>query len=44
MDYIMVLNYKDQDYILLYGVGETDEFKAFVDSIDEKLWGVPKIE
>jgi hypothetical protein len=44
MDYIMVLNYKDQDYILLYGVAEDSEFKTFIDSIDEELWGVPKVE
>ena len=44
MDYIMVLNYKDQDYMLLYGVAEDSEFKTFIDSIDEELWGVPKVE
>ncbi len=44
MDYIMVLNHKDQDYILLYGVAEDSEFKTFIDSIDEELWGVPKVE
>ncbi len=44
MDYIMVLNYKDQDYVLLYGVAEDSEFKTFIDSIDEELWGVPKVE
>ncbi len=44
MDYIMVLNYKDQDYMLVYGVAEDSEFKTFIDSIDEELWGVPKVE
>lgn len=44
MDYIMVLNYKDQDYVLVYGVAEDSEFKTFIDSIDEELWGVPKVE
>lgn len=44
MDYIMVLNYKDQDYVLLYGVADESEFKVFVDSIDKQLWGVPQID
>jgi hypothetical protein len=44
MDYIMVLNYKNQDYMLVYGVAEDSEFKTFIDSIDEELWGVPKVE
>ncbi len=44
MDYIMVLNYRDQDYMLVYGVAGDSEFKTFIDSIDEKLWGVPKVE
>ena len=44
VDYIMVLNYKDQDYMLVYGVAEDSEFKTFIDSIDEELWGVPKVE
>jgi hypothetical protein len=44
MDYIMVLNYKDQDYLLLYGVAEQPEFKSFVDSIDKELNGVPQID
>jgi hypothetical protein len=44
MDYIMVLNYKAQDYVLLYGVADQTEFKTFVDSIDKQLWGVPEID
>jgi hypothetical protein len=44
MDYIMVLNYKDQDYLLLYGVADQAEFKSFVDSIDKELNGVPQID
>ena len=44
MDYIMVLNYKNQDYVLLYGVADESEFKVFVDSIDKQLWGVPQID
>jgi hypothetical protein len=44
MDYIMVLNYKNQDYMLVYGVAEDSEFKTFIDSIDEELWGVPEVE
>ena len=44
MDYIMVLNHKDQDYVLLYGVADESEFKVFVDSIDKELWGVPQID
>ena len=44
MDYVMVLNYKDEDYFLLYGVAEDSEFKAFVDSADKELWGVPQID
>ena len=44
MDYIMVLNHKDQDYVLLYGVADQSEFKVFVDSIDKELWGVPQID
>jgi hypothetical protein len=44
MDYIMVLNYKNEDYFLLYGVAEQSEFKSFVDSIDKELNGVPQID
>lgn len=44
MDYIMVLNYKAQDYVLLYGVADQTEFKAFIDSIDKQLNGVPQID
>ena len=44
MDYIMVLNYKAQDYVLLYGVADQTEFKSFVDAIDKQLWGVPEID
>lgn len=44
MDYIMVLNHKDQDYVLLYGVADQTEFKSFVDSIDKEIWGVPEID
>lgn len=44
MDYIMVLNYKAQDYVLLYGVADQTEFKTFVDSIDKELNGVPQID
>jgi hypothetical protein len=43
MDYIMVLNYKDEDYLLLYGVAEPSEFKSFIDSIDKELTGVPQV-
>jgi hypothetical protein len=44
MDYIMVLNYKANDYLLLYGVADQSEFKSFIDSIDEELNGVPQID
>ncbi len=44
MDYIMVLNYKAQDYVLLYGVADQSDFKTFIDSIDKVLNGVPQIE
>lgn len=44
MDYLMVLNYKAQDYVLLYGVADQIEFKSFTDSIDKELWGVPQID
>jgi hypothetical protein len=44
MDYLMFLNYKDQDYLLLYGVADQAEFKSFVDSIDKELNGVPQID
>ena len=44
MDYIMVLNYKAQDYVLLYGVADQTDFKAFIDSIDKQLNGVPQID
>lgn len=44
MDYVMVLNHKDQDYVLLYGVADESEFKTFVDSIDKEIWGVPQID
>ena len=44
MDYIMVLNYKAQDYVLLYGVADQTDFKTFIDSINEKLNGVPQID
>jgi hypothetical protein len=40
----MVLNYKNEDYFLLYGVAEQSEFKSFVDSIDKELNGVPQID
>jgi hypothetical protein len=44
MDYIMVLNYKAQDYVLLYGVADQTDFKAFIDSIDKQLNGVPQVD
>jgi hypothetical protein len=44
MDYIMVLNHKDQDYVLLYGVADQSEFKTFVDSIDKEIWSVPQLD
>ena len=43
MDYIMVLNYKDEDYLLLYGVADPSEFKSFIDSVDKELTGVPQV-
>ncbi len=42
-DYIMVLNYKDEDYLLLYGVADPSEFKSFIDSVDKELTGVPQV-
>lgn len=43
MDYVMVLNYKANDYLLLYGVADPSEFKSFIDSIDKELNGVPQL-
>jgi hypothetical protein len=43
MDYIMVLNYKAEDYFLLYGVAEQSEFRSFVESIDKELDRIPRI-
>jgi hypothetical protein len=39
-DYLMVLDYSDQDYVLLYGVAETAEFETFAQAIDKKISGV----
>lgn len=44
MDYIMVLNYKATDYVLLYGVADPNDFDAFVNSIDKQLWEIPTVE
>lgn len=37
MDYVMVLNYKDNDYVLLYGVADKAEFEAFANEISDRL-------
>jgi hypothetical protein len=42
-DYLMVLNYSDQDYVLLSGVAETSEYEFFAKSIDKKIAGVPDL-
>ena len=42
-DYLMVLNYSDQDYVLLSGVAETSEYEFFAKAIDKKIAGVPDL-
>jgi hypothetical protein len=42
-DYLMVLNYSDQDYVLLSGVAETGEYEFFANAIDKKIAGVPDL-
>jgi hypothetical protein len=42
-DYLMVLNYSDQDYVLLSGVAETSEYEFFANAIDKKIAGVPDL-
>jgi len=37
MDYLMVLNYKDDDYVLLYGVADKNEYEAFAKEISDRL-------
>ena len=39
-DYLMVLNYSKQNYVLLYGVAEPSEFEFFAKAIDKKIAGV----
>jgi len=42
-DYLMVLNYSKQNYVLLYGVAEPSEFEFFAKAIDKKIAGVPDL-
>ena len=42
-DYMMVLNYKDQNYVLLYGVADTTEFEYFAKAIDKKISRIPEL-
>lgn len=44
MDYIMVLNYKDNDYILLYGIADKSEYEAFANEIVDRLRQASSIE
>ena len=44
MDYIMVLNYKNNDYILLYGIAEKSEYEAFANEIVDRLRQASSIE
>jgi hypothetical protein len=37
MDYMMVLNYKNDDYVLLYGVADKNEYEAFAKEISDRL-------
>lgn len=44
MDYIMVLNYSKNDYILLYGVADKNEYEAFANEIVDRIRGAANID
>ena len=44
MDYVMVLNYSKQDYVLLYGVGDKKDFDYFANQIAKRLLEGTSIE
>jgi hypothetical protein len=44
MDYIMVLNYKNNDYILLYGIADKAEYEAFANEIVDRIRKASSIE
>lgn len=44
MDYIMVLNYKDSDYVLLYGIADKAEYEAFANEIVDQIRQASSIE
>ncbi len=44
MDYIMVLNYRNNDYILLYGIADKAEYEAFANEIVDRLRKASSIE
>ena len=44
MDYIMVLNYSKNNYILLYGVADQKEYEAFANQVVDSLTGASQID
>jgi len=43
-DYIMVLNYYKNDYILLYGVADNNEYQLFANKVVDALTGASQID
>lgn len=43
-DYIMVLNYYKNDYILLYGVADKNEYQLFANKVVDALTGASQID
>lgn len=44
MDYIMVLNYQDNDYVLLYGIADKSEYEAFADEVVDRIRKASSVE
>ena len=44
MDYIMVLNYSKNNYVLLYGVADQKEYEAFANQVVDSLTGASQID
>jgi hypothetical protein len=42
-DHLMVVNYSDQDYVLLSGVAETSEYEFFAKAIDKSIARIPEL-
>ncbi|MFM8927716.1 MAG: DUF4245 family protein [Rhodoluna sp.] len=44
MDYIMVLNYQKNDYVLIYGVADKNEYELFANQVVDALTGASQID